>query len=332
MERVKMERVKMEGAKMEGAKMEGAKMEGAKMEEAKIEAALNICNALPSHLFEETIRILSRIDQNLTNNILINKEGPIKIKFDSKEKKYYLGNMFNKEKDSYRSPYTNIYYPDHFPNGYVPSEQLRSLEIAYNEVFDRYRKAYYINGLSSVYLWPNPIEDGFVACFLIKKKEKYDEITCMTWEATHLIQVNITHLVIHYQISTTLNFSVTRQNDIILSASINKALENPKKISNINLIKDKFYHMENMGKMIEGIENSLRKSIEYIYLSKINDILNSLRLNDLIYHTQYNDHKIRNFNSISSNISLSKDTVQDELKLKLKSKNLSTPTEYSVNT
>ncbi|SBS84421.1 F-actin-capping protein subunit beta, putative [Plasmodium ovale] len=301
------------------------------MEEAKVEAALDICNILPAHLFEETIKILSKIDQDLTNKILVNKEGPIKIKFDSEEKKYFLGNMFNKEKDSYRSPYTNMYYPDHLPHSYIPSEPLRSLEILYNEIFDRYRKAYYINGLSSVYLWPNPVEDGFVACFLIKKNEIYDKNTYLDWEGTHLIQVNLTHLVVHYQISSTLNISISRKNEIILSASINKALENPKKISDINLIKDKYFHMENMGKMIEGIENSLRKSIEYIYLPKMNGILNSLRYNDYMDITQ-NGHNGTQMQHISNDLTFQKGHVQDELREKLKSKNLSIGKEYLLNT
>ncbi|CRH00489.1 F-actin-capping protein subunit beta, putative [Plasmodium relictum] len=301
------------------------------MDKAKIEAALNICNTLPAHLFEETIKILSKIDKNLTNNILINKEGPIKTKFDSEEKKYYLANMFNKEKDSYRSPYANIYYPDHFSNSYIPSEPLRNLEILFNEVFDRYRRAYYISGLSSVYLWPNPIEEGFVGCFLIKKKEDYDANINIIWEGTHLIQVNISHLIIHYQISSTVNFYVTKKNEIILSASINKALENSKKILDMNILKDKFFHIENMGKMIESIENSLRKSIEYIYILKINDILNSLRFNDLLCDYAY-DEKIMKLQSICNNLTTSKESIQDELKLKFKNKNLNIGTQYSINT
>ncbi|SCN62311.1 F-actin-capping protein subunit beta, putative [Plasmodium chabaudi adami] len=306
-------------------------MEDTRNKEGKIDAVLNICNILPARLFEETIIILSKIDKNLTNNILINKEGPIKIKFDNKEKKYFLGNMFNKEKESYRSPYTNLYYPENFPNGYIPSEPLRSLEILYNEIFERYRKAYYINGLSSVYLWPNPIEDGFVACFMIKKKENYSNNTYMDWEGTHLIQVNITHSIIHYQISTTLNISIVQKNETTLSASVNKVLENPKKISDINLIKDKYFHIENMGKIIEGIENSLRKSIEYIYLPKINENLNSLRYNDLLYNNK-NYHKIQNLESISNDIKFSKGNIQNELKSKLKKKNMNKGTEYLLNT
>ncbi|GAB66892.1 f-actin capping protein beta subunit [Plasmodium cynomolgi strain B] len=283
------------------------------MEEAKIEAALHICNILPAHLFEETIKLLSKVDHNLTNNILINKEGPIKIKFDSQQNKHYLGNMFNKEKDSYRSPHSNRYYPEHCPNGYIPSESLRTLEMLYNEMYDRYRKAYYIGGLSSVYLWPNPIEEGFVACFLIKKKENYDTCTSLTWEGTHLIQ---------------------KKNEMTLSASINKALETPKKVSNVNLVKDKYFHMHNMGKMIEGIENSLRKSIEYIYLPKMNDILNSIRMDDS-FSSGWNNadgRAAQNLRAISSNIALSRGSIQDELRLKLKSRELDNGEEYSLRT
>ncbi|ANQ08785.1 Capping protein (Actin filament) muscle Z-line [Plasmodium coatneyi] len=304
------------------------------MEEAKIEAALHMCNILPAHLFEETIKLLSKVDQNLTNNILINKEGPIKIKFDSEQNKHYLGNMFNKEKDSYRSPYSNRYYPEHCPNGYIPSESLRTLEMLYNEMYDRYRKAYYIGGLSSVYLWPNPIEEGFVACFLIKKKENYDTCTSLTWEGTHLIQVSITHVTIHYQISTTVNFFIKKKNEMTLSASINKALETPKKVSNVNLVKDKYFHMHNMGKMIEGIENSLRKSIEYIYLPKMNDILNSIRMDDSFSSGLHNGDRRadQNLRAISSNIALSRESIQDELRQKLKSRELDTGAEYSLRT
>ncbi|VWU52380.1 F-actin-capping protein subunit beta, putative [Hepatocystis sp. ex Piliocolobus tephrosceles] len=301
------------------------------MTETKIEAALNICNILPVHLFEETINILSKIDKNLTNNILINKEGPIEIKYDEKEKKFFLGNVYNKEKNSHRSPYSNIYYPEHFPNSYIPSEPLRSLEILYNDIFDNYRKTYYIDGLSSVYLWPNPVEDGFVACFLIKKKENYDKNISLTWESIHLIQANITYLAIHYQISSTLNISIKKENEILLTCSINKALENPKKISDVNLIKNKYFHLTNIGKMIEGIENSLRKSTEYIYLSKINDIFNSLRYNDLFYGNEQVEKQMECTNGVNDHLYLQKESIQEELKQKFKDRQIGPTTEYLFN-
>ncbi|SPJ09021.1 F-actin-capping protein subunit beta, putative [Plasmodium sp. DRC-Itaito] len=288
------------------------------MNNEKMEAALNICNTLPGHVFDDTIKMLSRIDQNITNNILINKEGSIKIKYDKEENKYYLGNMFNKEKDSYRSPYTNIYFPEQYINSYVPPEHLRTLEILYNKIFDRYRKAYYMNGLSSVYLLPHPIEDGFVACFLIKKKEIFDKETNIKWEATHLIQVNITNLKVHYQISCTINFEIKKNDNLILSANINKALENSKKISDIYLFKDQYFHMENMGYLIECMENSLRKSIEYIYILKIQDMLNSIKSYNFTHPIKYHNSN-QNISNISDTIIMfCRQNMQKELQTKMK--------------
>ncbi|CDO63054.1 f-actin capping protein beta subunit, putative [Plasmodium reichenowi] len=288
------------------------------MNKDKMEAALNICNTLPGHVFDDTIKMLSRIDQSITNNILINKEGSIKIKYDKEENKYYLGNMFNKEKDSYRSPYTNIYFPEHYINSYVPPEHLRTLEILYNNIFDRYRKAYYMNGLSSVYLWPNPIEDGFVACFLIKKEEIFDKETNIEWEATHLIQVNIRNLNVYYQISCTINFEIKKYNDnLLLSGNINKALENSKKVTDLYLIKDQYFHMENMGYLIECMENSLRKSIEYIYILKIQDMLNSIKHYNFTNHLTYNNSN-KNISNISNSLIFSREYIQKELQTKIK--------------
>ncbi|SOV11997.1 F-actin-capping protein subunit beta, putative [Plasmodium gaboni] len=293
------------------------------MNEDKIEAALNICNTLPGHLFDDTIKMLSRIDQNITNNILINKEGSIKIKYDKEENKYYLGNMFNKEKNSYRSPYTNIYFSEQHINGYVPPDHLRTLEILYNKIFDRYRKAYYMNGLSSVYLWPNPIEDGFVACFLIKKKDIFDKETKIKWEATHLIQVNITNYIIHYQISSTINFEIKQNHNLILSGNINKALENSKKVSDLYLLKDQYFHIQNIGYLIECMENSLRKSIEYIYILKIQDMLNSIKYYNFIDHITYhnnnnNKKKKKILSNISHSLIFSRENIQNELQSKMK--------------
>lgn len=301
------------------------------MEKARLEAALDICNILPENLFEQTTKLLSKIDPNLTNNVLINKEGSLKIKFDTQEKKYYLANMFNKEKDSYRSPHSNTYFPKNYNNCYMPSEPLRNLEILFNEAFDKYRKTYYIDGLSSVYLWPNPVDEGFVGSFLIKKTENYDKETNIVWDATHITQVSITQLTIHYQISSTINFCVSKNNESVLSGCITKTLENPKQILNINKLKDKLFHIENIGKMIETIENSLRKSIEYIYISKINDILNCIRFNELICDSEY-DERMNKLQYICDSIASSKETVADELKLKFKDKNINVEDQFSIET
>ena len=73
---------------------------------------------------------------------------------------------YNRDGDSYRSPWSNTYFPI-LEDGFVPSEKLREMEIDANELFDAYRELYSEGGTSSAYLWD--LETGFAGCFLIKK-------------------------------------------------------------------------------------------------------------------------------------------------------------------
>ncbi|GKD54772.1 probable F-actin-capping protein subunit beta [Tanacetum coccineum] len=75
---------------------------------------------------------------------------------------------YNRDADSYRSPWSNKFHP-HLDDEMYPSEELRKLEVEANEVFTIYRDQYYEGGISSVYLWEEDDNEGFVACFLIKK-------------------------------------------------------------------------------------------------------------------------------------------------------------------
>ncbi|GJR64833.1 probable F-actin-capping protein subunit beta [Tanacetum coccineum] len=101
---------------------------------------------------------------------------------------------YNRDADSYRSPWSNKFHP-HLEDGMYPSEELRKLEVEANEVFTIYRDQYYEGGISSVYLWEEDDNEGFVACFLIKKDgSKYAHgkrgyLHEGGWEAIHVIQV-----------------------------------------------------------------------------------------------------------------------------------------------
>lgn len=70
--------------------------------------------------------------------------------------------------DRRRSPWSNKYQPA-LPDGFLPSDSLRALEVEANELFDAYRELYYEGGTSSVYLWD--LDSGFAGCFLIKKSK-----------------------------------------------------------------------------------------------------------------------------------------------------------------
>ena len=80
----------------------------------------------------------------------------------------YLLCDYNRDGDSYRSPWSNKYSPPLDDDVFYPSDSLRALEVEANELFDIYRDLYYEGGgTSSVYLWD--LDNGFAGCFAIKK-------------------------------------------------------------------------------------------------------------------------------------------------------------------
>merc|ERR1712176_1007497 len=76
---------------------------------------------------------------------------------------------YNRDGDSYRSPFSNKYFPP-CEEGFMIPERLRELEVRCNSVFDTYRQLYYEGGISSVYLWDQEETGGFAGVFLIKKE------------------------------------------------------------------------------------------------------------------------------------------------------------------
>ena len=79
---------------------------------------------------------------------------------------------YNRDGDSYRSPWSNVYFPklDAAEPGFYPSEFLRKLELNMNEAFDQYRELYYEGGISSVYLWDTSHAKNFAGVILFKKE------------------------------------------------------------------------------------------------------------------------------------------------------------------
>ena len=86
----------------------------------------------------------------------------------------YLKCEYNKDGDSYRSPWTNQYFPaieieEGEEEPVYPSAHLREMEEKANDIFQRYAKLYYDKDfLTSVYFFDT---DGteFVTAWLVKK-------------------------------------------------------------------------------------------------------------------------------------------------------------------
>ena len=69
----------------------------------------------------------------------------------------FLKCEYNRDGDSYRSPWSNRYFPEDAVSGEAiyPSSDLLSLEQKFNDIFQRYAHLYFDQGntLTSVYLF-----------------------------------------------------------------------------------------------------------------------------------------------------------------------------------
>jgi len=166
------------------------------MTDQQLDCALDLMRRLPPQQIEQNLSNLIDLVPDLCEDLLSSVDQPLKIASDKKVGKDYLLCDYNRDGDSYRSPWTNSYDPP-LEDGAMPSERLRKLEVEANAAFDQYRDMYFEGGVSSVYLWD--LDAGFAGVILIKKagdgskkikdgKSKADEISGC-WDSIHVVEV-----------------------------------------------------------------------------------------------------------------------------------------------
>jgi len=241
----------------------------------QLDCALDLMRRLPPTRVEDNLAGLIDLVPDLTEQLLSAVDQPLKIAHDKPAKRDYLLCDYNRDGDSYRSPWTNKYDPP-LSDGAVPSQQLRNIEIQANEIFDIYRDLYYEGGVSSVYCWD--LDKGFAAVVLIKKTQdqsKKGQPMKGTWDSIHVIDIDEKKGSAHYKLTSTVMLSLETQTEqtgqVSLSGSLTRQDERDFPVNNENP------HLINIGRMIEDMEFKLRTTIETIYFGKTKDIMNELR-------------------------------------------------------
>jgi capping protein beta len=125
----------------------------------------------------------------LAEDLLSSVDQPLTLRRCKQTGRDYLLCDYNRDGDSYRSPWSNQFDPPldeaglggvgaggnsaGAGGGAVPSERVRKMEMKLNEAFDVYRELYFEGGVSSVYMWN--LDDGFAGVVLLKKGEFGDK-------------------------------------------------------------------------------------------------------------------------------------------------------------
>jgi len=240
-----------------------------------LDCALDLMRRMPPSQIEDNLANLIDLVPDLTENLLSAVDQPLKVAHDPITRKDYLLCDYNRDGDSYRSPWSNKYDPP-LEDGAVPSTALRNLEVQANEVFDIYRDLYYEGGVSSVYCWD--LEDGFAAVILIKKTQdqsKKGQPMKGTWDSIHVVEVNEGKKQAHYKLTSTVMLSIETETEAtgVVTLGGNITRQDEKDFA----VNEQSPHISNIGKMVEEMELQLRRTLDTIYFGKTQDIVNDLR-------------------------------------------------------
>lgn len=231
---------------------------------------------LPPTNVENNLAFLCDIAPDLIDDLLSSVDQPLKIAHDTGTNKSFLLCDYNRDGDSYRSPWSSKYDPP-LPDGNQPSQKLRQLEIQANEAFDIYRDLYFEGGVSSVYLWD--LEGtGFAGVVLIKKTQdqsKQGQPMKGTWDAIHVVEVEEKKKPAHYKLTSTIMLSIETTTEqtgkVSLAGNLTRQTEADAQAANPSA------HIANIGRLVEDMEIKLRTTLETIYFGKTKDIVSQLR-------------------------------------------------------
>jgi len=250
------------------------------MGDEQLNSALNLMRRMPPSSVENSLAGLIELCPEQTEDLLNNVDQPLKLALDTKSQKQFVLCDYNRDGDSYRSPWSNAYFPA-LDDGFMPSSKLRAMEVEANKVFDVYRKLYFETGHSSVYFFETDEKSGdaFGACFLIHKdvEEKKGGLDRGWWDSIHVFDVREDSKkgTFVYKLTSTVMVSMVIKDasvgQVDLSGSMTK--QETKK-SAVNATSSQ---LANMGKMLEEMELRIRNSIEGIYIQKTREVINGMR-------------------------------------------------------
>lgn len=250
-------------------------------EEAQLNSALNLMRRLPPASVENSLAGLIELTPNLTDDLLNHVDQPLKVEKDPKNGRSFILCDYNRDGDSYRSPWSNKYYPK-MDDGFLPSSRLRDMEVEANDLFDTYRKLYFETGVSSVYFFDtNEEEDdgSYGACFLIHKDvDAAKNLKKGWWDSIHVFDVTPEgNGQFSYKLTTTVMVSMVLKSDgvgnVDLSGSMTQQDTKRQPIKG----NGERTHIMNLGKMLEDMELRIRNSIEGIYIQKTREVVNGMR-------------------------------------------------------
>ncbi|KAI2613992.1 F-actin capping protein, beta subunit [Hypoxylon fragiforme] len=220
---------------------------------------------------------LIQLAPELTEDLLSSVDQPLAVRRCPQSGRDYLLCDYNRDGDSYRSPWSNEFDPP-LDGGAasaasLPSEKVRRMEVRANEAFDVYRDLYYEGGVSSVYFWN--LDDGFAGVVLLKKEAKPGSASEGTWDSIHVFEAIDRARFTQYNLTSTVILSLSTNSnslgDMDLSGNMTRQIE-------IELpAESDEQQIANIGRLVEDMELKMRNLLQEVYFGKAKDVVGDMR-------------------------------------------------------
>ncbi|GFZ45685.1 F-actin-capping protein subunit beta [Saitozyma sp. JCM 24511] len=258
-----------------------------------LDSLLDLMRRLPPTRVEDNVNLLCDLCPEYADDLLGNVDQPLKILRDEDKGREFLGCDYNRDGDSFRSPWSNTYLPVAVP-GPTPSPKLRQLETSLNAAFDTYREMYFEGGISSVYLWdlddePSGKETSFAGVVLMKKtlaspSGASDASPTGTWDSLHVFESHERGRSAKYKLTSTVMLVLETptashgdkvegeaKGKVTLSGSMTRQAEVDYPLTT------SAGHIPNIGRLVEDMEIKMRNLLSSVYFGKTKDVINELR-------------------------------------------------------
>ncbi|KAI1176194.1 F-actin-capping protein subunit beta [Nemania sp. FL0916] len=259
------------------------------------DSALDLLRRLnPKHTSAHLNALIS-LAPDLTEDLLSSVDQPLTVRRCRQTGRDYLLCDYNRDGDSYRSPWSNEFDPplqdapgsggggaggddqDNAAAAGLPTEKVRRMEIRANEAFDVYRELYYEGGVSSVYFWN--LDDGFAGVVLLKKVATPGTSSEGTWDSIHVFEAIDRGRSTQYNLTSTVILSLATANtntnaglgDMDLSGNMTRQIEIELAAENDE------QQIANIGKLVEDMELKMRNLLQEVYFGKAKDVVGDLR-------------------------------------------------------
>ncbi|KAK8050237.1 F-actin-capping protein subunit beta [Apiospora phragmitis] len=246
------------------------------------DSALDLLRRLnPKHTTKHLQSLIS-LAPDLTEDLLSSVDQPLSVRRCKQTGRDYLLCDYNRDGDSYRSPWSNEFDPplgsgggagSEGGGGATPSEKVRRMEVKANEAFDVYRELYYEGGVSSVYFWN--LDDGFAGVVLLKKEAKPGSASEGSWDSIHVFEAIDRARMTQYNLTSTVILSLSTRSsglgDMDLSGNMTRQIE-----QELPAESDE-QQIANIGKLVEDMELKMRNLLQEVYFGKAKDVVGDLR-------------------------------------------------------